>query len=155
VDLLERAAKSQVTAVSVETFDYLVKGKRASFLRAWLGDMLKQRPMISFVDGVLKSVGRYSTHDDPTEQTAKFYQERLPGKRRVWVAIAHGDDAHSAERLLAHLKTAFDVKYAYVRPLSASIYLHGGRGALFSSVLPLEPLPWQPPPLTLANALNK
>ena len=65
------AALAQHLVLTVKTLDNMVKGGRASFLKAWLGNVLGQRPLISFVDGALKAVDRYSTRDERCEVIAE------------------------------------------------------------------------------------
>jgi fatty acid-binding protein DegV len=45
---------------------------------------------------------------------------------------------------VAELRRRFDIAFLYTRPLSPSIYLHCGPGALGAAVVPLDALPWTP-----------
>lgn len=131
--------------LTVETLDYLVKGGRASTVRAFLAGLLGVRPIIGFLDGELKAVGKLRTRAEAPPALADALEKDVGGGRRVWAAVFHGGVAARAQQAEAELRKRFDVVFSMVRPLSPSIYLHGGPGSLGAVVLPLDPLPWQPP----------
>ena len=141
------AFATQTTSVfALRTLENITKGGRASFLKSWLANLLKVRPLLSFVDGEIASVGRYSANQDPVDALMDWLQESvgLDERRAVWVAVGHGGCSDDAERLLERLHYAFDVRYGLVRPLVPSVYLHGGPGSLIVTVVPLASLPWFP-----------
>lgn len=140
---LEKMASRGRLTLSVATLENLVKGGRAGFLRAWLADFFDVKPIIGMVDGELKSVGKMRGKDDQVEAIARDLATIGEG-RRVWIGVSHGGDPEKAKRLERRLRDTFDVAYCLVRPLSASIYLHGGRGSLFGVALPIDDLPWTP-----------
>ncbi|HEY1088288.1 MAG TPA: DegV family protein, partial [Archangium sp.] len=128
------------------TLENLIKGGRASFLQAWVANFLNIRPLISFVDGALESVGRMNSKADMAEKIDEYLSSRLDPKTPVWLAISHGNAAEKAERVAKRLQERYRVEYTLMRPLSTSIYLHAGPGAVFTIVLPLEGLPFRPTP---------
>jgi DegV family protein with EDD domain len=143
--LVKRFAGQGRLMLTLETLDNLVKGGRASFLRAWLANMLNMTPLISFVDGELAAVGRTSRSADREAALVDALVTKLGGPRRVWLGIAHGSNPEGAARVLSGLQSKLDVAFAVVRPISASIYLHVGRGAIGAYAYPVDDLPWTPP----------
>lgn len=143
VTMLERVAGRSKYYVVPETFENLVKGGRASWLRALFADMLRVRPVISFIDGELKSVGTVSAKGDRGAELTKLLVRDL-GKRRVWVGLGYSGTLFSEAALAGELRRTMNVEYVYSRPIASSIYVHIGAGALSCAVLPVDDLPWTP-----------
>lgn len=130
-------------AVYVENLEGLVKGGRASFLRSWMANVLKVRPILGFDDGELCAAGRISTKDDPVRaMTEHLVKEMLCD--RVWVGVAHGNAPDRSEKLVAALREVFEVDYVYALPVSPSIYLHVSAGAICAALFP-APVGVEPP----------
>jgi DegV family protein with EDD domain len=145
LEAVEAFSRRQQMLLTVETLDNLVKGGRASFLRAWVADFLHLRPLISFVDGVLKSIGQTSRDGDVERALAERLVQSLGKGRPVWAGIVHGGAPEKGESLARKLAARLDVRYAIIRPFSPSIHLHVGPGAVGAMVYPIDNLPWAPP----------
>jgi len=143
-DVFDAMSQRGRYALVPRTVDNLVRGGRASFLRGWMAKMLGVRPMLSFVDGEPQMVGKCGVKDDHPRVLADWCAEHVPAGR-VWIGVGHGNAPQDAQRLLEELRRRFDVAYEVLRPISASVYLHAGPGALEAVVLPLDGLPWTPP----------
>lgn len=144
VTLVEMLAARARFSGTVKTLDNLVRGGRAGFLRAWLADFLEIKPILSIVNGELKSTGKIKKSQNPLRAIAEDLTVVGAGKR-VWAAVAHGDAEDRGQEMLLELRRAFDVTYAYVTPLNPSVYLHAGRGSVFAAVFPIDNLPWELP----------
>jgi len=143
--LAESLAARGVFVFVLQSVDYLVKGGRASWVRGWVANFFKIKPLIAFVDGELKSVGKVSGQADEVAAVAEYAISKVGRGRKVWIAIYHGDAPLKAHLLAAHLKQALDVAYVYLRKLSPSIYLNSGAGAVGVALYPMDDLPWSPP----------
>ncbi|MBS2026281.1 MAG: DegV family protein [Deltaproteobacteria bacterium] len=64
-----------VGIVGVATLQNLIRGGRASWLSGWVANFLAVRPLISFVDGELKSVGRMKAKADLAAKMKEFVLE--------------------------------------------------------------------------------
>ncbi|MBC8072701.1 MAG: DegV family EDD domain-containing protein [Deltaproteobacteria bacterium] len=125
------------------TLDNLVKGGKASFLRGWIANLMRVRPLLAFVDGEVQLVGRCGAGDDHVAVVADWLsaqQEHEP----VWIGIAHGNVPDDAARLEDALRQRFEVRYCLTRPITPAVYLHAGRRTIGAVVYPLSRLPWQP-----------
>ncbi|MEW5847402.1 MAG: DegV family protein [Myxococcota bacterium] len=142
--LLDAAAPTMRSILTLATLDNLVKGGKASFVKAWIADALNIRPVLELRDGELKAVGKVSTRADAPDKVVEYLSSMIPPGTDVWAAIAHGNNAGAARRLEERLRKTYSVRFLYLRPLSPSIYLHCGPGAVFGILLPLASLPWQP-----------
>ncbi|MBL8921103.1 MAG: DegV family EDD domain-containing protein [Myxococcaceae bacterium] len=127
--------------ITVATLENLIKGGRASWLQGWVANFLNVRPLLSFDGGKAVSVGRMSGSADPARRAFDWLAERFEPKKRVWLAIAHGDVEPLARQAEALLKAHFTVEVSMVRALCPSIYLHVGRGGLAVFLHPLDGLP--------------
>ncbi len=130
---------------TVRSTDYLVKGGRASALKAWFGKLLDVNPVIEFVDGELRAVGTTPRRADPVQTLADDAVAKLAG-RPVWLAVFHGGATDQAQALAASLAQRLDARFVMVRPLSPGVYIYCGPGALGYAALPVDDLPWAPPP---------
>ncbi|MEZ4220325.1 MAG: DegV family protein [Polyangiaceae bacterium] len=143
--LLEEYRTQSATAFTVRQLDYLVKGGRATALRAWLAGVLRVLPLLSFVDGEIKVVEKIATSADPVMAIADYLSKRVTPGRPAWIGVFHGNVPTAAQALEDELRKRFDVRYAYSHPLAPAIYLHGGPGCLGGVVVPLDGLSYQPP----------
>ncbi|HTJ83928.1 MAG TPA: DegV family protein [Polyangiaceae bacterium] len=130
--------------VAVKTLDYLVKGGRASTMRAFFADLFGLRPLIAFVDGELRAVGKTNAKADPSVALGTWLEKQAGPKRPVWAGVFHGNSPVLAAMMQKELRARFDVSYCLVRPLSPSIYLHLGPESVGAGIIPLDALPWQP-----------
>ncbi|EYF04629.1 DegV family protein [Chondromyces apiculatus] len=127
-----------------ETLEYLVKGGRATALRALLANVLGVRPLVAFNEGELRVVAKVSTKVEPGEALAQWVEGSLGPGRRIWAAIFHGGVPERAVKTAVALRKRLDVSFLWIMPLSPSIYLHTGPGAVGVAVVPLSVLPWWP-----------
>lgn len=132
--------------ITVTTLENLIKGGRASALQGFMANMLNVRPLISILDGAPVSVGRMNAKHDRAQKAEEYLTSRIDPGAAVWVGVAHGGAEKEADALVKRLKDKYRVEYALVRPLSTSIYLHGGPGAVMSFVYPLDGLSFRPTP---------
>lgn len=143
---LTEAFAARVRSVfAVRTLENITLGGRASFLKAWIANVLKVRPLLTLEDGEIVPMGRYPAEGDPVEFIVQGIVERVgdsPGP--IWLAIGHGGCPEDARRLTERLRARFDVQFVLHRPLAAGVYLHGGPGSLIASVARLDGLPWEP-----------
>jgi len=125
-----------------DTLEYLVKGGRATAIRAFLANMLGVRPLLSMVDGELSIDGKISANKDRAEIIAAHLETAVGAGRPVWIGVFHGNAPERATALAASLEKRFRVLYRCIRPLSPSIYLHMGPGAVGAVVVPVDRLPF-------------
>ncbi len=124
------------------TLETLVKGGRAGWARAQMADFFNIKPVIGFQDGELMQQGKVRGSGDIAGALVDLAVKRVGPARKVWGAVFHtyGDDA-AAREVSARLHKALPLTYATLRPLSSSVYLHAGPGAVGLAVLPMDDLP--------------
>lgn len=139
------AARSR-NVIAVATLDNLIKGGRASFLQGWVGNFFNIRPIISIIDGSISSVSRMSSKGDMVQKLDDYLTTRLDPKTPVWLGVAHGNAPDKAKAVAERLQERYRCEFVMVRPLSPSIYLHMGSGAVGAFLLPLDGLSFRPTP---------
>lgn len=149
VRVVTAATAQQRMGVAIGTLENLVKGGRASFLRAFVADVLGKRPMIGFDDGAMTAVATWSRRGDMLEQLREWIVGQLPGKPRVLLGLGHTNEIALARRLRELMKDDFDIVATLHRPVSSGVYLHAGPGALSATVMPVGGLKWLPSTLEL------
>lgn len=144
--LVEEFCAATVMGFVVQDMTNLVKGGRASFLKAWAAKFLKVRPIIAFIDGTIEPVGRFKTSSDPTDALRDWVLTAREGAvgDRVWLGVSHGNVAAQAEALADKLSETLHVRRRTVLPLTPSIYLHGGPGCIVVAATDLDRLSWVP-----------
>lgn len=132
--------------VAIATLENLIKGGRASFLQASVANFFNIRPMISLVDGAIASVAKISAKANIAEKIDEYLSTRLDPGTAVWAAVTHGNVPEAAGAVAEKLRARYRCEYVLVRPLSPSIYLHTGPGAVGAFVYPLDGLRFRPTP---------
>ncbi len=143
VSMLESMAIRARFCSTVATLDNLVRGGRASFLRAWVANFLDIKPLLGMENGEVSNAGKIKGNVDRAEAMANELA-KVGGGRRVWVGIAHGSDLDTARALRRLLEKKFEVVYSMIIPVNPTAYLHAGRGSIFAVVFPIDNLAWEP-----------
>lgn len=125
----------------VDDLQALVKGGRASFTTALVGNMLKIIPVLEFkADGSIGMFGKIRTYKKVKkrwrELVAVAVAEYPAG---ITVAFAHADARDNADDMQAFIAAEFpDLEYhiAYLTPVLGT---HGGKGCLGMAILPWAP----------------
>lgn len=143
VSMLETMALRARFCSTVATLDNLVRGGRASFLRAWVANFLDIKPLLGMEHGEVSNAGKIKGNADRAEAMANELAKVGDGKK-VWVGIAHGSDLTTAHALRRALERRLDVVYSMTIPVNPTAYLHGGRGSVFAVVFPIDNLAWEP-----------
>lgn len=116
--------------IILNTLEYLAKGGRIGRAQALLGNLLSQKPLIGFRDGVTTPFGRVRTH----KQGLNFILERIRsdmdrlGDRRIRVIIEDADNREQADIAEKALRENFDCEELYHINLSIVTGTHMGPG---------------------------
>lgn len=142
---VRKLAERNRSVFTVATLDHMIRGGRVSGVQGFLANFLNIRPVLAVVDGQPQSIGRMSSKADPVDKILETLSDKIDRKTPVWLGVAHGNVPDRAKALTQRLKETFACEYMMDRPLSTSIYVHLGPGALVVMALPLDGLAWRPP----------
>ncbi len=148
-DVVRRFCQGAHTLLIPETLDNLVKGGRASFLKAFFADLLGLRPILAMKDGELTPIGKIRKKDDRVQVMVDRMADVLGEERPIWIGISNGGAATDAGALTHAMRARFNVHGVYSAETSPSIYLHGGPGVLGVFAGPIDDLGWIPPKVSL------
>jgi DegV family protein with EDD domain len=117
--------------VALDTLEYLRRGGRIGRARAFLGAVLRVKPLLSIRDG--------EVHPEERVRTKALAVERLfqivTSYRAQEVAIGYSTNAQEAEQLRRRLAGALPGVTTHVQRLGPVLGVHGGPGVLGVGVL--------------------
>jgi len=127
--LLDELARTRILAV-LDTLEYVKRGGRIGGARAFLGNMLSVKPIISLKDGEVIPVEQPRTRNKAYERVAELVREM--GKIEH-VSIAESSEGF-AEQLAQFIKTVYTGDLAIYK-LGATLGTHTGPGTAAIAVV--------------------
>ena len=117
--------------IALDTLEYVRRGGRIGRARAFLGTMLRVKPLLSIRDG--------EVHPEERVRTKALALERIfqivTSYRVQEAAIGYSTNAQEAEQLRQRLASALPGVTTYVQRLGPVLGVHGGPGVLGVGVL--------------------
>ncbi len=137
-DWLMATSHTSSIYIAVNTLKYLKKGGRLTPAAAAIGTLMKIKPVLQIQGEKLDKYAQVRKMSDAkatiisaikNDLETRFAAERNAGK--MTIAVAHTQNFDEAEIFKGEIKAAFpDVEFTYVDPLSLSVAVHIGPGAL-------------------------
>lgn len=127
----ETAARSRVLLI-VDTLEYLQKGGRVGRARAFLGTLLRMKPVLELAHGEIEGIERPRTRHKAVERLFEL-TTRTPNPRRI--GILHGTTPDEAEALAQRVREALPGVPVTVVRVSPVIGVHTGPAALGAAIL--------------------
>lgn len=113
----------------VDTFEFLVRGGRIGRARAFVGTLLKVKPILGVVDGEVAPVDRVRG-EAALPRLVELLAGRVDPARPVVVAIAHAQAPAAADRLLGLLGKRLQIAESFVAEMGPTVGTHAGPGTL-------------------------
>ena len=127
----EAAGRTQLLML-VDTLEYLQKGGRIGKARAFLGTLLKTKPLLELRDGVIEPLERPRTRQRATERLFELIV-RTPGATEV--VVLHGSTPEEASALAQRVGEAVPGVSVRIGHCGPVIGVHTGPGALGAAIL--------------------
>jgi DegV family protein with EDD domain len=89
--LIERFGREIGLVFTVDTLEYLARGGRIGRARAWAGELLNIKPILTIEDGEIVPVKRVRGNQKAFLEFVKAFGERSVDSPRLRVGIAHAD----------------------------------------------------------------
>lgn len=131
---LEEIIRSMITAKRntniyfiLNTLEYIVD--RVGQLGAFLGTLLRIKPILTFKDGILEDAARVRGKTQAKRRMIELLKRRADG-RPVDVYVLHSLAPDEATDLLEQARSAVNVRHAWVDDIGASVSRYTGRGGL-------------------------
>ncbi len=127
-----RAGRSYGFAM-VDTLEYLQKGGRIGKAQAFMGSLLKVKPILKVADGEVLPVDRPRNLRRGLQRLEELVREQGPASK---LAVAYTTDAGPAEEIRNRLSDLVDPENTYTLQVGSAIGTHIGPGAVAVSTLP-------------------
>lgn len=115
---------------TVDDLEYLYRGGRVSKSAAFVGTLLKIKPMLHVDDGKLIPLEKIRGSKKVLGRMLAMMKERGTDFENQIIGISHGDDLATAEKLAAMIKETFPVKDVFIEMVGAVIGAHSGPGTI-------------------------
>lgn len=108
--MLEDLKKKLVQYVAMESLEYLQKSGRIGNAVKWVGSILKIRPLVSInhSSGLVEPASLSRTHKGVIDLMYKKFFEHFKGKKKLHVAVMHGNIPEEAEKLAERIRYEFN-----------------------------------------------
>jgi DegV family protein with EDD domain len=117
----------------VDTLEYLQKGGRIGKAQAFMGSLLKVKPILKVADGEVLPVDRPRNVRRGLQRLEELVREQGPASK---LAVAYTTDAAPAEEIRDRLSDLADHENTYTLQIGSAIGTHIGPGAVAVSTLP-------------------
>ncbi|WP_067730702.1 DegV family protein [Oceanobacillus damuensis] len=127
---------------TVDNLEYLYRGGRVSKTAAFVGTLLKIKPLLHVEDGKLIPLEKIRGSKKVLHRMVEVMEERGTDFQNQTIGISHGDDPEKAELLASMISDKFGVKKddIVIDIVGAAVGSHAGPGtiALFFSNKPVK-----------------
>lgn len=144
-DVIEAAnyqAEHMEHIFTVDNLEYLYRGGRVSKTAAFVGTLLKIKPLLHVEDGKLIPLEKIRGSKRVLQRMLEVMEKRGTDFQRQTIGISHGDDLEKAELLASMISKKFGVNQddIVIDMVGAAIGSHAGPGtiALFFSNQPVN-----------------
>src|SRR5436190_9887385 len=129
--LVERYRRDAGLLFTLETFEYLVRGGRVGRARAWAGELLHIKPILTIEDGEVIPVKRVRGNRKAFLEFASAFVADTSDGPQLRVGIAHADAPEKAEALRALVgRTRPAAVIELVTSLGPVVGAHAGPGTV-------------------------
>lgn len=132
-DIVEQAkyhAKHMEHIFTVDDLEYLQRGGRVSKTAAFVGTLLKIKPILHVEDGKLIPLEKIRGSKRVLSRMLALMEERGVDFENQTVGISHGDDLEKAEELAAMIHEKWNPKEIVIEYVGSVIGAHSGPGTL-------------------------
>ncbi|MYL70247.1 DegV family EDD domain-containing protein [Halobacillus litoralis] len=115
---------------TVDDLEYLQRGGRVSRTAAFVGGLLKIKPLLHMEDGKLIPLEKIRGSKKVLKRMLEVMDERGADLENQRIAISHGDDVERAEQLADMIKETYGTKEIHIDYVGATIGAHAGPGTI-------------------------
>ncbi|WLR47569.1 DegV family protein [Halobacillus litoralis] len=115
---------------TVDDLEYLQRGGRVSRTAAFVGGLLKIKPLLHMEDGKLIPLEKIRGSKKVMKRMLEVMDERGADLQNQRMAISHGDDLERAEQLAEMIKETYGTKEIHIDYVGATIGAHSGPGTI-------------------------
>lgn len=121
----------------VETLEYLEKGGRIGKAQAFVGTLLKFKPLLGIVDGEVVPLMRVRSRAKALETAQKQLLAQIPARGpKVRIGVTHALAAAEAQQILKELAAQFGASDGFIADLGPALGVHVGPATIGVAVYP-------------------
>lgn len=132
-DIIEMAtyhAKNMEHIFTVDDLEYLYRGGRVSKTAAFVGTLLRIKPILHVDKGKLIPLEKIRGSKKVLNRMLQIMEQRGTDFENQVIGISHGDDLDTAETLASMIKEKFGVKEIIIEMVGSVIGAHSGPGTI-------------------------
>ena len=118
---------------ALDTLEYLQKGGRIGAAQAFVGSLLKVKPILRVADGQVEPLERPRNMRRAVQRLEELIRGHGPASK---LAVAYATDPAAADDLLSRLSDLVPADQSYTMQIGSAIGTHGGPGAIGVATLP-------------------
>ena len=130
IDMAKYHAEHMEHIFTVDDLEYLYRGGRVSKTAAFVGTLLKIKPILHVDDGKLVPLEKIRGSKKVLNRMLEIMETRGTDFENQVIGISHGDDLETAERLASMIKSKFGVKKIVIEMVGSVIGAHAGPGTI-------------------------
>lgn len=115
---------------TVDDLEYLYRGGRVSKTAAFVGSLLKIKPILHVDDGKLIPLEKIRGSKKVLGRMLSIMEERGTDIENQVIGISHGDDIETAEKLATMIEEKFGPKKIIIEMVGSVIGAHSGPGTI-------------------------
>lgn len=129
-DLARQLGSQTETFFSVDSLEYLHRGGRIGKAQAFLGTLMKIKPLLKLVKGEVQPVEKIRTRDRLLNRLVELVEQAAREHSRLLLAVAESDNNDIMSALLKRLEKTPGVSMVFRGKIGGVITSHTGPGAL-------------------------
>ena len=114
----------------VDTLEYLAKGGRASNAQAFIGTVLRMKPLLKVENGLIEGAERIRTTSKAHARLRHIVEEGIRGKSNVQVAVMYTTIRDKAQKLADEICADYHLPEVPIYTISPAVSAHTGPRAL-------------------------
>ncbi len=129
VTALERMRDVVRIILVPDTLEYLHRGGRINAAQRWMGTLLRVKPLLEVVDGVVEPLEQVRTARRALARLVESTVEYLGEDERPWIAVMHSRLPEAVGQLREMLQTHYPQARYFAAEIGPTVGVHVGPGA--------------------------
>lgn len=130
IETVQYHTKHMEHIFTVDDLKYLYRGGRVSKTAAFVGSLLKIKPVLHVDEGKLIPIEKVRGSKRVLKRMLEIMEERGTDFENQIIGISHGDDIERAKQLAEMIKEKFPVQDVLIEMVGAVIGAHSGPGTI-------------------------
>lgn len=130
VAALQRVKRALQVVFTLDTLEYLHRGGRINTARAWLGTLLRVKPLLSLQRGVLEPLEQVRTTRRAHARLLEMCTLYLRDDPCPWISVMHSRSIDAANELLEALRSRFPGGRFFCSEIGPVLGAHLGPGGV-------------------------